>query len=64
MDEIRKRAFELSQENPEATPEQNWLQAEAELRAAKSDPHEAERKAAEAAAALMASAEMTVHGHP
>jgi hypothetical protein len=30
-DAIRQRAFELSQEHPEATAEENWLSAEQEI---------------------------------
>ena len=28
---VRRRAHELSQENPDVPPEENWLRAEAEL---------------------------------
>jgi len=31
---VRRRAYELSQEDPGAPPEENWLRAEAELMAA------------------------------
>ena len=30
-EDIRRRAHELSHENPEVPPEENWLRAEAEL---------------------------------
>jgi hypothetical protein len=31
---VRRRAHELSQENPDAAPEENWRRAESELMAA------------------------------
>lgn len=72
---IRKRAYELAQERPEASAEENWLRAEAELRAAAGDARhpdtlgendrlEAERRAAEEEASLRAKIEMTVYEHP
>jgi len=57
---VRMRAYELSQTNPNATAEENWLLAEAELAAAASRD---KRKAAEAAADLMANIELSVYGH-
>jgi hypothetical protein len=69
---IRRRAYELSQLHPNATAEENWLLAESELVAAANDRlaaatehdrREAESKAAETTAALMANLEMTVYGH-
>jgi len=60
---VRQRAFELSQVRPNATAEENWLLAEAELVAAATDP---DRRATEAeeAATLMSKIQMTIHGHP
>lgn len=69
---IRRRAHELSQLHPNATAEENWLLAETELVAAANDRlaaatdhdrREAESRAAETTAALMANLEMTVYGH-
>jgi len=57
---IRLRAHELSQARPNATAEENWLVAEAELAAAAT---ESEREAAQAAAELMANVELNVYGH-
>ena len=69
---VRQRAYELSQLHADATAEENWLRAEAELLAAATDRlaaatehdrREAEAENAEATAALMANIEMTVYGH-
>jgi hypothetical protein len=61
---IRRRAYELSQLNPDATAEENWLLAEAEfLAAADLIRHEARIESAEDTADLMAKIEMAVYGH-
>jgi hypothetical protein len=62
-DAVRQRAYELSQQHPDATDEENWLVAEAELAAAAAKVEHDERTAAEAAADLMASIELSVYGH-
>jgi len=56
---IRARAYDLSIERPE----ENWLLAEAQLNAEAEARREADVKADEAAAGLMATIEMSVHGH-
>jgi ATP-dependent helicase YprA (DUF1998 family) len=62
---VRRRAHELAQAHPHATAEENWLRAEAELRA---DPsrrdRDAEARAAEEEATLRAKIAMNVYGHP
>jgi len=60
---IRARAYDLSIERPEATAEENWLLAEAQLCAEAEARREADVKAGETAAGLMATIEMSVHGH-
>ncbi|HLK44647.1 MAG TPA: hypothetical protein VKT18_01600 [Acidimicrobiales bacterium] len=50
--EIRRRAYDLSQERPEAAAEENWLLAESQLRAAETQ-HD-----------LMARIKMAVYEHP
>lgn len=61
---IRRRAYELSQLNTDATAEENWLLAEAEfLAAADLIRREARIESAEDAADLMAKIEMAVYGH-
>ena len=57
---IRLRAHELSELHPNATAEDNWLLAEAELAAAAA---KSAREAAEAAADFMANVELNVYGH-
>ena len=58
---IRRRAYEVAQRHPNATPEENWLLAEAELECERRD---AQSGAAEEAANLRAKIDMSVYGHP
>ena len=58
---IRQRAYELAQLHPDATSEENWLLAEAELEVKRRD---AESSDAEDAANLRAKIDMSVYGHP
>ncbi|HUJ55818.1 MAG TPA: hypothetical protein VLW49_07500 [Gaiellaceae bacterium] len=61
---VRRRAHELSKERPDATPEENWLLAEAQLRAEEGRRRQDDAAAREDAANLMAKLEMGVFGHP
>ena len=61
---VQARAYELSLERPDATPEENWLLAEEQLREQEAKERALEAQAREDEANLMARIEMDVLGHP
>jgi hypothetical protein len=64
VEDVRRRAHELSRLRPHATAEENWLAAEAELLAQSgTDPRAAAAAAAETEANVAARIKMTVFGH-